>query len=510
MPKTVRLISAGVYDTRGPDVFANIGKDRRFINCYRAVYDDPVSGPRAMIVDRPGWLGLGVAISGSSSSYPYGWAMARNIRFGGYGICMGDANVFDTTATIDVLYAGTNLGQITPGGTEIRKCFLTQAQTSANYFHLIAANRGATTATQEGVAYYHTVTSASAAGALTQITGGGWPSNGIGPLTQKWGFVFHMTQDGYAYNSDLNSVSAWTAGSYFPCNAHPDQGRGIWSCSEDLLAAFGTEHIEILYNANVATLSPLKRVQNGVIPIGVATASSIVDTGNGLVFIGMSAKTSAVGVYMLRGMSLTKLSTPTIDAYLQTSFKLRTSPQLAAFQIEGHTCVMFLLSSNTGSTVAALCVRISDGFWFEWGFGASSQVWPIAIAGTADGTTVCVSGGSNTRDLYTLDEITPAWQDAGQAYTVTQQSGRTDLGTSDDKTLNALTLVGDLASSGDVHTVYTSVNDASFASVGTVDMSTQERSIHGLGSFSTLAVRVEHTANGSRLEAVDATLEKWA
>lgn len=512
MGKTVRIIGAGKYDTRGSDVAANIARDRRFINYMRRAVVDPDSGSGRLVYEkRPGWTSTGTEITGTSASWSVARSFLRNSRYGGRGYVLGAGNFYTGTTVVDVVYGTTSLGQITPGGgTTVLDVFQTEAQTSGGLHHLIQLTTGTAFGAATNLAYYFTPTSATASGALTQITDGDFPTNGAGPLTQKWGYVFYGDELGNAWNSDANSITAWTAASYFPCNAVPDRGRGVWSNGTDLLACFGSKHIELLYNASVNVLSPLKRADGGVIEMGLHSSSSICEASGGLAFIGQHPDSGSLGVYLLSGTSMVKLSTPSIDQYMHTftsgSFKAR----LCSFDLLGEPILLVQISSTLGTTVLALACTLRDQYWFEWDFSASSPIWPVG-ANKYNTTIECMSGGNGNRYLYTMDDVTPAYTDYGQAYTATMQTGRTDFGTGDTKTLNWLELIGDTSGSGDAHIVSISTDDAqNFTQVGSIDMSGRNRRIHSLGSFSDLFIRVTHsTATASRIEAIDANVVKW-
>lgn len=513
--KKVRMIPAGPYDTRGADVYANIARDRRYINYLRRMSIDGATGhAKLMLEKRPGWSTTGSALTGTDAARPYGHAILRNLRHLGLGYVFGNQNIYTDATVFEAVYGTTSVGTITPANASFG-VHQTEAQTSAGYYHMIAVNELSGTALASE-AWFYEVTSATATGVLTKITDGDFAGNGIGPLTQKWGYVFRGDQTGNCWNSDTNSITAWTAGAYFPCNSIPDQGRGVWPNGDDLLAHFSANHIELLYNAAVQTLSPLKRIDGGVIEVGLVSAVSICDTGAGLAFLGRDRKSGSIGVYLLSGRQIAKISTPSIDQLFATFYNASGSghnTRFSTFNVLSEPTLLVQSSTDNGTTIIMMACRLSDKFWYEWRTSATNPVAPLGVALDSNGfQTTAISGMNSTRYVYTMDDVTPAYADGGNAFTATMQTGRTDLGSASTKTLNWLELIGDTSGSGDAHVVSISTNDSSsFTSVGTIDMSTRTRRLTGLGSFDDLAIKIEHsTATASRLEAIDAGITEWA
>jgi len=513
--RKARLILAGAYDTRGADVAANIARDRRYINYIRRLSADGGTGHSKLALEkRPGWSTTGTALTGTNAARPYGHAILRNSRHIGLGYVFANQNIFTNATVIEPVYGTTSLGTITPTHASFG-VQQTEAQTSSGYYHLLSVNclNGSTLASE---AHFYQVTSATATGSLTKITDADLPATGIGPMTQKWGYAFWHDQSGNVSNSDLNDFTAWTAGSYFACNAVPDQGRGVWSHGDDLLAAFGANHIELLYNAGLTDLSPLKRVAGGVIEIGLVSAVSICDTGAGLAFLGKDRKSGAIGVFLLSGTSVQKISNATVDQYIATFINgpgTGHNTRFSAFNVLSEPTLMIQSSTDNGTTILMLACRLSDQFWYEWRTSATNPVNPLGVSLASGGfQTVCISGTNSTRYVYTMDDTTPAYTDGGNAFTATLQTGRTDFGSSSDKTLNWLELIGDTSGSGDEHVISLSTTDASsFTQIGVIDMSTRFRRLSSLGSFDDLSIKIEHsTATASRIEAIDVGISEWA
>lgn len=506
MAKTVRLINAGSYLTRG-EAYDNIARDRRMVNYVRRV--DQESG-KVYFEKRQGWNSTDSATTGSTSTWSYGRCFLRNSEYNGRAVLLASANVFSGTSGIDVIYGGTSLGQITQGTASMRRAFLTEAVTSGGSHHLITIEKAntVTSAVESSLMYYFTPTSATASGALTQVTDGDLPTYFRGPATQKWGFVFLHGNNGSVHNFDINSISSITGGNYFPCDAIPDNGFGVWENGPDMLAAFGGKHIELLVNSGRQTLSPLLRADGGVIEIGVRSSKHIYSVGGTLYFMGRPNGTNANGIYTLRGAQITKISGAGVDSLLQTFGSGLFNMNMACVPVWGEPTL--LIQMNTSTTYFTLACRLSDNYFYEWGPSATDPIYPVGIS-TLTGAAEFFSGMNTTRYVYTTGNVDPAYDDNGQTFTGTIQSARSDFGTAKKKSGSWMDLIGDTSTTGDAHVVSISTDDSqNWTQLASIDMSTRNRRIPPFGAFDDLAIKIEHaTATPSRIEGLDVTATAW-
>jgi len=164
-------------------------------------------------------------------------------------------------------------------------------------------------------------------GALTEITDTDFPTKQTPALTPTGNFV-HM--DGYAFiactngqiwNSDLNSVSGWTANNYVSAAGKPDGLIGL-AKKGDYIYAFGTLSCDVYYNAGNATGSPLSPVKGASFSIGALNQYCILPFRDSVVWVGVSAE-GGIGVYILVGESPKKISTGLVDNFISASLELK-------------------------------------------------------------------------------------------------------------------------------------------------------------------------------------------
>lgn len=89
----------------------------------------------------------------------------------------------------------------------------------------------------------------------------------VGTFVHLDGFAFILCSDGTLWNSDINSISAYTATSFLTAAAYPDPGTALAKLGGYIMV-FGPNSMEPFYNAGNVSGSPLTRVTNGTKKIG--------------------------------------------------------------------------------------------------------------------------------------------------------------------------------------------------------------------------------------------------
>ena len=133
---------------------------------------------------------------------------------------------------------------------------------------------------------------------------------------------FIMGQDGRIYNSDLNSIVNWP-GDYISCFADPDQGVGLATVGDELLA-IGTNTIEKFRLSQGPVGSPLEKIIGRTIPLGASNLLRYISQGvtylkhqDTLFFIAVpgGSQGNRPGIFKYDG-SLSKVSSPELDKAL--------------------------------------------------------------------------------------------------------------------------------------------------------------------------------------------------
>ena len=134
------------------------------------------------------------------------------------------------------------------------------------------------------------------------------------------GFAFIMDNTNKAiYNSDLNSLSAWSAASYIVKQVVQDEAQGLMKFGAKLLG-FGSETNEAFVNIGNAEGSVLQRIPNSIHKIGLADQTTLVgsthyytNVDDKLYFVGREASATSLSVYMYNGERFERVSTQAID-----------------------------------------------------------------------------------------------------------------------------------------------------------------------------------------------------
>lgn len=153
-------------------------------------------------------------------------------------------------------------------------------------------------------------------GALTENTDGDLPTGIIGCGVNMDGYYFFAANSSAGnniWNTDVNSLSAVTATSFIAAQSVPDTLVGL-ARIKNLILALGTRSIEFFQNVGNASGSPLQRIDNAALQIGVLHQLAAQKIGDDLIFVSISS--DGVGVHLLSGGQPKKVSTQFIDAAL--------------------------------------------------------------------------------------------------------------------------------------------------------------------------------------------------
>ena len=543
---TIKIPLVGMPTQRNIDAYTNIGKDQMFIGVLFQVLTNPVTGKKTLFASkRPGleaestpaagqsgsaissdglvtvWSGRTVAYSGSTTNvgdlgsilaiYAINKVRINEENFymisaGGFGYFLpvnatAVSNTFtaDTSNTSKVLtsvsstsglYVGQNVS-----GTGIAALSRIQSIDSASQITLTIA----ATATGTGV----TITREDVA----KIIDTDFP-NIIGGFAEMDGYLFVMdsTNQKRVYNSDLNSVTSWGAASYLTAGMRPDSSVSVLRI-KNLLAVFGTESIEFYANAGNATGSPLRRIGEAFIGFGASSNSSfqttIAQMGDLVCFAARGlGRTPGIWVFN-NSFTPTKISTPVIDNIIYHTGDLGapTNSGIDVFTFGGCTYCHIVLGGSTGYD---LLYDFNTGVWSNSGLpnGASNCTRLSNNTKTID--TTAASG-----KIYNLDQATPVYQDDSVAYTMTIRTSKLNLGTDKRKFINSVRLIADEQSSGTATLEASDDDYATWATLGTFDMTKHEKRINRCGSHKGgRAYRLTHSANTAfRAESLEIDYE---
>lgn len=345
-------------------------------------------------------------------------------------------------------------------------------------------------------------------GALTEVTDGDFPVTSIGRGVHMDGYYFVASTDGYIYNSDLNSLSAWTSTSRIAVQMEPDTLVGLAKIGNTIVA-LGTKTIERFQNAGNPSGSPLSRIPQATLKIGAINGTSIQEVGEGLLFV--SNGPEGIGVHMLDGFAARKVSNTQVDATLQT-LGAATSP-LYGNIIRGTSFAGVLRHHGvTGVWLAGSSGLIyfpATNVWSTFKYGSSGTT--DAFCFEASGTSFALSGSREL--LYFQGDSVAATSGSdftGGQFTAVIQTAPLTHGTAHRKFYKSARLIGDQQTVTTPVSLYSSDdNGANFTVHGSFEMSANPIiPITRLGSSRKRIWGLQNTsAGGCVLDGLELTFE---
>lgn len=464
-------------------------KDQKYSDVVFDLIENASSGRRTFMArSRPGLQGYGLGTN---------WVGTPN---GVIGV-PGD----DSSTTPDVIYATLNgsnweLYTFDGGSTHTQIGSGTLATThEVDWISetTVSGTRTMVYVSTGGNAAYHSTTSG---GSFTKITNANFPANAsrtiVGPAAHVGGFMAIMDTTGRAYVSDLNSVSSYTANSYFTANQSPDGGVGVFAYRGNHLACFGKNSVEFARNTGNTAGSPFTIVQGQGLDIGAQSAEHVCEYGGSLAFIGNAE--SGSGVYALNGLDAKKLSSDHMD-------RLIHSDQLAGFLSEAR-----LVPLNMGGRSMLALVLRNNGTWM---FDPLTGAWSsLQKTMTYARRTVRAASGQSFVGIY--KSFSPTYGGVGELKeTVTQDTlqgvttatiapemiiGPIQFGSHNRVVVDYIRLIGDQSSSTFTVNVEISFDDGSnYASARSLDMSSKNPEIRACGIGRRMTVKLSAQTAGS-------------
>jgi hypothetical protein len=450
-------------------------KDQRFINCYAKTVVNPFTQTRTIYnVKRPGFQTLNTPAAGSIGTAVMVWTgqgagTKVMSAFGGT-----NSTIYDST---------TSKGAITGKATQIAE------MTVSNVATIIVPSTDST-------AWYFD--NGASVAVMTKIADADFPGNAGFTLTGGFavmdGYAFIMDTLGNIWNSDVNSITAWTATSFINANSYPDKGIGVMRF-QDTILAFGTESVQHYYNSGNASGSPLSRIEARTMRLGCANGDCMTTIENSVFWAGSSPQ-GGMHVSMYGPGGYKKISTSELEAILILAGASNLS--MTAVEMSGNTMVILKASTSTFVYV------VEEGEWHEWN-SLAGILWYKCAGVSAGGTQVIysVSNTSTSGKVFTINPSSLTYQDNGVAYTARIQLGK--LGDGDKLTFwEEINIIGDQNPTSSTLTVSYSDDDyQTWNTLGTVDLSSNLRRLTQGGAAYRRAWALVHSDNTPfRLEAI--------
>jgi len=450
-------------------------KDQRFVNCFTETVTNPYTGQKTFyLVKRPGFAASALTPqAGSIGNEILIWTGASSKIITAFGAT--NSSIYDSASQLVTNNADTT--KITGLARSITETELSGTATI-------------TIASTDSTAWYY-----QTAGTVTKIADADYPGNAglttVGGFAHMDGYAFIMDTRGRIWNSDVNSVTAWTATSFIAANSYPDPGRGVVRLGTYIMG-FGSDSVQFFRNAGNISGSPLERVEPMTLKIGCISADAICEV-TGTIFWAGSSPQGGIAVYSYGG-SAQRISTPEIETTLLLAGT--TNITLASTKFYGRSFVLVQASAVT----LAYCVE--ERAWFE--MSSATPLW-YRTAGVSSGTqvTYAISKNSTSGKIFLINPAALTFQDNGATFTALFQTSK--IGKSNIRTFwNEIEVDGDRELATSTLSLYVSDDDyIGQKFIGTVDLSSGRRKLTRLGSAFRRSWIGSHSANTPmRLEAL--------
>ena len=582
---TVRVPLVGTFNERGMDGSASleVPEDQRFLNCIFNVVQNPITGKASVYLEkRPGW-GQDALVSSGIASTGLVKPQAFNAAFSAFGetnssVYVGTINVGTITgralhisetlisaSSYVILRSSDGTAWYYPNGAKDTLSYTGHTSSGSATVSTIASTLGLyagqlITGGQIGAAARvstvnfatSTITltvasSATSTGAIltkepiakvlsTVFNAAGTYISAFAPMD---GYHFYATDDGYINNSDVNSITAYTAAAKLAVQQSPDPSIAV-ATQKNNLVVLGLNSKEVFQNAGLSSGSPLQRVAQAAQRIGCIDQRSVTQIEDDIYFVSTPYE-GDVGVYRIRELAAQRISTPVVDRIIGTaatggaiyasSFRLGGYPY-AAFCIslaaDGPASMILLESGDkilqesgddilledapaqTASFLRLLVYNINLNLWSEWDCNQATFI--DSVGSGTNNQIIATSRFQTTGKVYKIDPVGAGtlYQDDGVTISTEVRTSKIDFGTNDRKYVEEINLIADTVSTAAVSTValYWSDDDyASWSGPLHFDLTQQKKNVHRLGAHNGgRAYRVLHTANGPfRAEALEIT-----
>lgn len=411
---TVKIPLVGSYNTRGIAANASLvlNEDQRFLNACFEVVTNPVTGKSAVyLTKRPGWGVDSIVAAGSAST-----GLCKPQSFNATLTAFGETN--------SVIYFGTNsVGTITGRGLHFTEtlisgigCVAIKSSDGTGWYYMDGAKdvtaytmdgNNSTTVTDIKIAgatntaglYPGQKLTAGAnivagtrvvsvnAGAFTAVLdtatiGGAFndlavtkepiakiidsdfvtTGTSISAFGALDGYLFYATDDGYLNNSDLNSVSAYSANARIAVQQSPDPAVAV-AIQKEIVVVFGFASNQKFQNVGLSTGSPLQVAKSSVDHVGALDQRSITSIEDDIYFASTPYE-GDVGVYRMRGLQSQRVSTAVMDRILG-SIASGGAIYASSFRLGGQTYSAFVVSMASDGPSSALLLESGDNMLLE-------------------------------------------------------------------------------------------------------------------------------------------------
>jgi hypothetical protein len=203
-----------------------------------------------------------------------------------------------------------------------------------------------------------TITGGPTVSAVATASLNSFPANPVPGLVYLDGYVFAMDSQGQIWQSDNENPSAWGALNFTSAKSEADKGKAI-ARHLNYIVAFKEWTADFFFDAGNATGSVLSINQSAHMEIGCADGNSVQNPEQTLIWMGNVVE-GGRAIYMLNGLSPTKVSTKAVETFLNASDLTGTYSWL--YKIAGHTLYGLVLTDQN----VTLVYDVTENEWHVW------------------------------------------------------------------------------------------------------------------------------------------------
>ena len=327
-----------------------------------------------------------------------------------------------------------------------------------------------------------------------ELTDGDIPTSPICPVSLD-GYVFVIKSGtDEIWNSDVDDPTAWTANSFVSAEMYPDN---LVTLARHLnyIIAFGSFSIELMYDNENASGSPLRRTDSGAIKVGLAARDTVAQADKRTFFVGQR-NIGEPSVWMFDGLTPSPVSNEFIDKILVTEGSNLANATAWICNHKGHTLYVLGLNART------LVYDCDEKLWTDWSINSSSNhaVLPFQYATQGANNLILVLHPTDGK-LYKLDKDT--FTDDAGAILVDIITSRINFKSTRWKRMFRVELLADKESSGTVTIRWSDDDYQTWSNSRSLDLTTRPYT-KACGVFRRRAFRLQHSTNAAfRVQALE-------
>jgi hypothetical protein len=354
------------------------------------------------------------------------------------------------------------------------------------------------------------------AGALTTCADADYPA-GLIDIKHIDGYLVGI-KPGTAdiYNSDLNNPFSWTAGNFISAEQYGDTAKALGT-HHNYIVIFGTQSIEFLYDAGIATGSPFQRNVSYSKQIGYV--GGLAQHGDQLFFLGQ-ARDGSVDLYVMENTDVKAVGGGLAQQVLMQFFygaddAFSLDPYVMTCTIvncpkTGHNFYSLSYVPPTGAK--SFVFDLKTFVWSEWKY-SNNPSWGIRYSASFQTVyplrhfSLVLARETNT-SILTFDPS--LFQDVGATLTWNLQTDLQDFGTINQKSMHRLSFYTDKpTTSRTVSIQWTDDDYQNYNTAVTVDLNQELPAIRRLGRFRRRALKLTGTFNDDfRLFKIECDINK--